>query len=202
MQDLAPNAEFKSRMQQLETLLQEVETIADPGARARTAEIIQALMEFHGAGIRAIVNRLSSDGHAGRAVIDDLAQDELVGSLLLLYDLHPLDLRARVRLALEKVAPTLANHGGSVELLGISDDGAVRLRLHGSCHGCPSSSATLKGTIEAAICEHAPDVTSIDVEGVETEPEPHARAAAGFVPIEQLLLGGAAMRRAPEGALS
>jgi Fe-S cluster biogenesis protein NfuA len=66
------------------------------------------------------------------------------------------------------VKPYLHSHGGNVELLGI-EEGVVRLRLHGSCHGCPSSSATLKNTIEEAIMEKAPDVAGIRVEGGKEE---------------------------------
>ena len=47
----------------------------------------------------------------------------------------------------------------------MDDSGGVRLRLQGSCHGCPSSAMTLKLAIEQAIHDAAPDVTSISVEG-------------------------------------
>jgi Fe-S cluster biogenesis protein NfuA len=79
--------------------------------------------------------------------------------------------------ALEKVKPHLASHGGGVELLGITD-GVVRLRLHGTCKGCPSSAETLKLAIEAAIYAAAPDVVSIEAEGA-LETSSHA----GFVQI-------------------
>jgi len=88
-----------------------------------------------------------------------------VGSLLLLYGLHPVDLETRVRGALEKTRPYLRSHGGNVELVDVDESGAVRLRLQGSCHGCPSSAMTLKLAIEQAIHDAAPDVTSISVEG-------------------------------------
>ena len=45
--------------------------------------------------------------------------------------------------------PYLGSHGGDVELLGVTDDGVVRLRLLGSCDGCPSSSVTLKLAVRA-----------------------------------------------------
>ena len=56
------------------------------------------------------------------------------------------------------------SHGGNVELLSI-DDGVVKLRMEGSCKGCPSSAMTMKSTIETAIYEAAPDVSGIVVEG-------------------------------------
>ena len=110
-----------------------------------------------------------------------------MSSLLLLYGLHPLDLEARVQQALEKVRPLLRSHGGNVELLGIAD-GVVRLRMLGSCHGCPSSAMTLKNAIEEAIYAAAPDATAIEVEGVAEPPPP-----GGIVQIAPL---GAAL--APE----
>ena len=62
-----------------------------------------------------------------------------------------------MRGALDEVRPYLASHGGDVELLGV-EDGVVRLRLEGSCNGCPSSAMTLKLAIEEAIARAAPDV--------------------------------------------
>src|SRR5262249_16189439 len=95
--------------------------------------------------------------------IEQLAADDLVGSLLLLYGLHPLDLATRVRQALEQARPLLQSHGGNVELLSLTD-GIVRLRLLGSGNGCPSSALTLKSAIEDAIWTRAPDIVAIEVE--------------------------------------
>ncbi len=111
------------------------------------------------------------------------AADPLVGSLLLLYGLHPVDLETRVHQALEKVRPLLKSHGGNVDLLGI-DDGVVRLKLQGSCHGCPSSAQTLHNAIEEAIYEFAPDVAELKVEGVAV---PSTPPVSGFVPLAQLV---------------
>jgi Fe-S cluster biogenesis protein NfuA len=63
------------------------------------------------------------------------------------------------------VRPYLAGHGGGVELLGV-EDGVVRLRLEGACHGCPSSSLTLRAAVEEAVMKAAPDVERIDADGV------------------------------------
>jgi len=156
--------QLHDRIHRVESLLAEVERFKDPLARSKTREIVQILMDLHGAGLEKILAHLAGTGRAGLATIDALAQDELVASLLLLYGLHPLDLEERVNQALVKVRPYLASHGGNVELLGV-EEGVVRLRLQGSCHGCPSSAMTLKQTIEEAIMEKAPDATAIHVEG-------------------------------------
>jgi Fe-S cluster biogenesis protein NfuA len=156
--------QLRDRIRRVESLLLEVDQFKDPQARSKTREIVQVLMDLHGAGLEKILAHLASTGEAGLALIDSLTQDELVASLLLLYGLHPLDLEERVKQALVKVRPYLASHGGNVELLGI-ENGVVRLRLQGSCHGCPSSAVTLKQTIEEAIMEKAPDAAGIEVEG-------------------------------------
>jgi hypothetical protein len=72
-----------------------------------------------------------------------------------------------------------------VELLALDDDlGAVKLRLLGSCDGCPSSAATLQGAVEVAILEKAPEVTRIVVEdSAQDNGAGGADGAGGAVPI-------------------
>jgi Fe-S cluster biogenesis protein NfuA len=106
-----------------------------------------------------------------------LVDDELIGSLMVVHDLHPDDLATRVGAALESVRPFLGAHGGDVELLGLDGSvGAVYLKLLGSCDGCPSSAVTLRMAVERAIVEAAPEIVTIDVE------EPSREGAA--TPIE------------------
>jgi Fe-S cluster biogenesis protein NfuA len=150
-------------MERIESLIHEVERFPDPKAREHTREIIQAILDLHGAGLERVLEKVAEAGGTGLEIIDALAGDDLVGSLLLLYGLHPQDTETRVRQALDKVRPYLRSHGGNVELLGVVQ-GVVRLRMQGSCQDCPSSAATLKGAIEEAIYDKAPDVTAIEVE--------------------------------------
>jgi Fe-S cluster biogenesis protein NfuA/nitrite reductase/ring-hydroxylating ferredoxin subunit len=170
-------SDFVSRMQQVESLIRKIENLPDPEARTSAVELVQSLMDFHGAGLDRLMEIVAEAGEAGYAIFDSFAADNLVGSLLLLYGLHPVTLETRVMQALDKVRPYLDSHGGNVELLGI-DDGVVRLRLQGSCKSCPSSSMTLKLAIEEAIYAAAPDVIAIEAEGVAEQPSP-----TGFVQI-------------------
>ena len=126
---------------------------------------MQAVLDLHGTGLERILGHLEEAGEAGATILDACAGDDVVGGLLLLHGLHPLDLETRVLRALEQVRPALRSHGGNVELLGVRD-GVVQLRLEGNCHGCPSSAATMKMTIEEAIYANAPEVTSIEVQGL------------------------------------
>ena len=164
-------------MEQIEGLVRTIEKLPDGAARSSAIALMQALMEFHGAGLERMMELIADGGESGYAVFDKFAADDLVGSILLLYGLHPLPLEVRVSQALDKVRPYLDSHGGNVELLGIAD-GTVRLRMQGSCKSCPSSALTLKLAIEEAIYAAAPDVVVIEAEGVAEQP-----SATGFVQI-------------------
>jgi Fe-S cluster biogenesis protein NfuA/nitrite reductase/ring-hydroxylating ferredoxin subunit len=170
--------ELQQGMQRIEGLVRKIESLPDPDARQSALELMQALMDFHGAGLDRLMEIVAEAGEAGYAIFDNFARDELVASLLLLYNLHPVPLEMRVMGALDKVRPYLDSHGGNVELIGIND-AVVHLRLQGSCKSCPSSSMTLKLAIEEAIMAAAPDVVAIEAEGVAEQ----APAPTGFVQI-------------------
>jgi Fe-S cluster biogenesis protein NfuA len=156
--------EFQARMQRLDELLRSVETFTDPQAQAQTRAILQAVLDLHGAGLERVFEHLVVYGQSAAPALEACVNDDIVAGLLLLHGLHPVSMEERVRQALEQVRPYLHSHGGNVELLGI-DDGVARLRLEGSCKGCPSSAVTMKQTIEEAILAKAPDVIGVLVEG-------------------------------------
>jgi len=71
-------------------------------------------------------------------------------------------MEAEVRQALESIRPTLQADGGDVELVEVTEDGIVRVRLQGACHGCPMSTMTLKNGIERIIKEEVPGVVEVE----------------------------------------
>jgi Fe-S cluster biogenesis protein NfuA len=152
---------LQERIRKIDGLVTQLQNAGDPVVRASALELVQTVMEFHARAIDRMMEVIASSGDAGWAMIETFTRDELVNSILLLHGLHPEDLDTRVRTALESVRPYLKSHGGNVELVEIAD-GVVRLRLMGSCNGCPSSSVTLKTAIEKAVLEAAPDVASIE----------------------------------------
>jgi Fe-S cluster biogenesis protein NfuA/nitrite reductase/ring-hydroxylating ferredoxin subunit len=152
-----------------------------PVARERAEELVRQVTDLYGAGLQRILAIAEDSGPAGSGLRQALVADELVSGLLLIHGLHPQDVHTRVAAALDSVRPYLGSHGGNVELLDISADGVVRLRLLGTCHGCPSSAVTLKFAVEDAIESAAPEVTAIEV--VE-EDKP---AAPAVIPVEALL---------------
>jgi Fe-S cluster biogenesis protein NfuA/nitrite reductase/ring-hydroxylating ferredoxin subunit len=168
----------------IEHLLGEVRTISNTDIWQRVEETLGLVAELYGAGLAQVIEiAAGSEGEDRWALLDRLAEDELVASLLVLHGLHPSNLTTRVQKALDGVRPYLGSHGGDVELIGVEEEeGVVQLRMLGSCDGCPSSSVTLKLAVEGAIQEAAPEIVRIDVEGfVEPEPEadPKPAPAAG-----------------------
>ena len=171
---------FEERLQRSEGLVQQIEQSSDARLREAAREMVRGLLDLHAAGLAKLLALVGDSPRAGD-VLDRCVEDELVRSLLLLHDLHPAGLEARVRQALDGVRPYLHSHGGDVELIEVVA-GTVRLRMQGSCQGCPSSTATLKHTIEGAIYEAAPDVASIEVEGLPEEGPPADLVQLDIVP--------------------
>jgi len=155
--------EVRERVGRVEALLAEVETLEDPRAREKTAEMVGVLLELYGEALARIMEAVARS--TGReALFEAFTADELVSHLLILHGLHPLGIEERVERALEEVRPYLRSHGGDVELLGV-EDGVARVRMEGSCDGCPSSTATLKLAIEEAVMRAAPDLERVEAEG-------------------------------------
>ena len=142
------------------------------GAAATAEELVGLLVGLYGDGLSHIVAALHAEGEAGQALLAKLAGDPVVEGLLLLHGLHPLDVDARIQLALDQVRPYLGSHAGGVQYLGVSEQGVARLRLEGTCHGCPSSTVTVRLAIEGAVQDAAPEVTEVVVEGMTAPPEP------------------------------
>lgn len=146
---------------------------ADSGAAvaATAEELVGLLVGLYGDGLGRIVAVLHDSGEPGAATLARLTEDPLVESLLLLHGLHPLDVDDRIQQALDRVRPYLGSHAGGVQYLGVTD-GVARLRLEGSCNGCPSSTVTVQLAIQGAVEEAAPEVTQVVVEGMTEAPEP------------------------------
>jgi Fe-S cluster biogenesis protein NfuA/nitrite reductase/ring-hydroxylating ferredoxin subunit len=168
---------LQERVARMETLLGEIETLPDQNARSKAAEVVGVLLDLYGEGLARMME-VVAEGEERERTFDAFAEDELVSHLLLLHGLHPLDLQTRVVMALEEVRPYLQSHGGNVELLGV-EEGVARLRMQGSCSGCPSSTVTLRLAIEEAIQKTAPDLERIEAEGVAEEPKQAPTIVAG-----------------------
>jgi len=131
--------------EQVEALLAELRDRAGPDAQQTAEELVACLVRLYGAGLATIMRLIvANDQHSDRLVAQLIA-DPLVESLLLIHDLHPLDTEARIRRAL----------GTGAELVGITDDGVVRVRL---ASGCGHTAAA----VEQAITDAAPETAGVD----------------------------------------
>lgn len=152
----------------VEELLGSLRSGGSGAAAAAAEELVTLLVGLYGDGLAAIVGLLAEQGEPGAAILARMAEDPQVEGLLLLHGLHPLDVDTRIQRALDRVRPYLGSHAGGVRYLGVTD-GVARLRLEGSCHGCPSSTVTVQLAISSAVEDAAPEVIRVEVEGM-TEP--------------------------------
>jgi len=70
--------------------------------------------------------------------------------------------REKVEAALNEIRPALQRDGGNVDLVDITDEGVVKVRLVGACAGCPMSQMTLRQGIEARLKEALPEVKAVE----------------------------------------
>ena len=159
-------ADLLSRVQDLQARL---DAAGDSPTRRVADELLSTVIEMYGEGLERIVAALYQEGEHGRRLTAEMAEDDLVASLLLIHDLHPVPLRERVLAALEHVRPYMESHGGDVELLAL-EDGVARLKLQGSCSDCAASAMTLELAIKQALEATAPDLAGLEVEDVAPPP--------------------------------
>ncbi len=140
---------------------------ATPRVGERAEELVRLLMRLYGAGLARITEVLPPD------TVARLAADDLVGSLLILHDLHPCSTAERIGKALDQARHRLAMHAADLELLGVEagDEGdVVRVLLRGERSGCPSSSVAAEEVIERAVLTAAPEIAAVRVQHPPREP--------------------------------
>lgn len=71
-------------------------------------------------------------------------------------------MREQVEAAIAKIRPMLQNDGGNIELVEITPDGVVKVRLQGACRGCPMSRMTLKNGVERIVLKEVPGVKAVE----------------------------------------
>lgn len=127
----------------VEELLAVLRARSGPEAAAAAEELVTCLVRLYGAGLERIMRITSDDSRLQARFI----ADPLVESLLLIHDLHPLDVGARVRRALGRL-------GIGAELLSMDEDGTAVVRL---AHGGAMAAAD----VERAVMDAAPEVAGV-----------------------------------------
>ncbi|HEY1754915.1 MAG TPA: hypothetical protein VGG72_05935 [Bryobacteraceae bacterium] len=154
---MAENQDFQQRIARIEKLTRALDGTSDPAVRAWVKELTESVMNLNGTAIHRILEVLHERGSAD--TIDTLGKDPLVRSVLVLYGLHPLDLKSRVIQVIERLEPTFRKYQVQVELTGVEDT-VVRLKI-GEVQNA-SAGRAVKSAIEDEMYEVAPDVTRIE----------------------------------------
>ncbi|HEX3315369.1 MAG TPA: NifU family protein [Gemmataceae bacterium] len=169
--------EFQEELHRLDAMLHEAEEVADPAARGRLQNIVQAVLHLHGVGLERLLEIVADSSAQGQKIVDACGADDVVSGLLLLHGLHPADARERVRTVLESVRPMLHSHGGDIEFVELHGE-TVRLRLLGNCS---SSTEAMRQTVEQAIFAKAPEVTVVEFDEMAGVPGVKFRVALPVV---------------------
>ncbi len=167
--DTAPTVPAEDRpealLERVQELQDRLDSVGDSTTRNLAEELVSAVVQMYGAGLEGILERLLAGGEAGVQIAVSLTEDPFLATLLLIHDLHPVPLEARVQEALDSVRPYMESHGGNVELLSL-ENGIARIHLRGSCSDCSASAVTLELAIKQALEQAAPDLEGLEVEGV------------------------------------
>src|ERR1700728_3397942 len=191
-EEVEGDALWRSAGDRIQTLL-DATSAGGTVARERAEQLVREVVELYGAALARIAASIGDQADSG--MLDRLAADDLVASLLLVHGLHPHDVHRRVSDALDQVRPYLGSHGGDVHLVDIAVD-PVQLQFAGSCKSCPSSAVTLELAVEDAIRAAAPEISSIEL----ATPEPAAAEPSAVIPAASLLAQVHARAHANSGA--
>ena len=159
--------EFQHLLEWLGTGLERMEGIEDERTREEVLALLEGIDVLHRRALGRLLELVTNLGGSG--LVERISQDPVVSTLLDMYDLPEADERTQVEHALESVYPYFKSHGGKLEVLGV-EEGRVRVRLSGSCEGCPGTATTLKRVVEEALREGFPGFKEL----VAEEPPPPA----------------------------
>ncbi|MFI7413007.1 NifU family protein [Streptomyces sp. NPDC049627] len=164
----------EARLARLDELLEGLESAPGPTTRS-AVEAVRLLTEVYGEALARVLD------HADGQLAARLADDELLGHLLVLHAIHPEPVERRAARAVERLRPAVRERGGDVEWAGVDGDVArVRLTAGGGCgSGCGGGSGDEVGAaVREAVLAVAPELTAV-------EPLPSTPAPA-FVPLATL----------------
>ncbi|MGV4981220.1 NifU family protein [Streptomyces sp. NRAIS4] len=158
----------EARLTRLDEVLAGLESAPGPALEA-----VRLLTEVYGEALARVLD------HADERLRERLADDELLGHLLVLHEIHPEPPERRAARAVDKLRPAVRERGGDLEWAGVEGRVArVRLTSGGGCgSGCGGGSSDVTEVVEAAVLAVAPELTSVETVRSERRPAP------AFVPL-------------------
>lgn len=166
--------QVREALTRLNDLLGELEETPGPGGDiARDA--LSALTRVYGEALSRALDYVSDTP----ATCEAFLNDELLGHLLVLHDIHPEPVADRVSRVVCEMSKAVQDRGGTIEFAGIKD-GIATVRL--STHGCGSSTAGVDEVIREEVLALAPELSGVEVvSGAAREPT--------FIPLDSLMAG-------------
>lgn len=152
-------------LERMGTLIEQLENHPDDEVRAQVFELLDWMEAYHRESIHRLIDLLPPEA------LEEAQRDPVLLPMLEAYeviggDREEADPLPLVEAALQQVRPYIHSHGGEMELLSV-EEGVVRLRLMGSCDGCPSSAITLTQGVEEAIRQRWSGMRRLEVETPE-----------------------------------
>jgi len=158
-------------------IVEELERVADPAAKALMRELVASVLDLHAAGLRRMLEIAAQSGSGAAALRNAFEQDALVRALLVLHDLSALSPQQRVQRALEELQPYLRQTGTAATVLQLDDETAqVQLTVPGTADD--AAVEHIRRRVELALLEAAPSLAGIQVMV--------RRAAVGLIPVSAI----------------
>ena len=179
--------DVEARLARLDQLLEGMESAPGPTTRS-AVDVVRLLTEVYGEALARVMD------HADGQLAERLADDELLGHLLVLHSIHPEPVERRAARAVERLRPAVQERGGDVEWAGVEGEvgrvrltagSRVRLTAGGGCgSGCGDGGGTtdVSAAVRAAVLAVAPELSAVEPEQV-TPP--------AFVPLTTITHRGA-----------
>ncbi len=188
--------DLADRFARIEAQVDALGRLENPEARAIARDLAQTLLDFHARGLARLMERVDRLTDGPQMLSVACAEDDLIGGLLLLHGLHPLDVATRLRRAIEAIRPSVQAEGGDVDLLGVAGTVArVRMREGGGgLRGWGPSAA--RAMIEAALLSASPEITEVEFVEVPARPS----TSQGWVSATALTDQAATMTRGGSSA--
>jgi hypothetical protein len=155
-------------IERLQELLAGLDGVTDTATRSCLRELVQVVLDLHRRGLAELLDIVNETGdQPADTLLPRFLINPSVRGLLLLHDLHPQGLHARVQEAAERLRPHLGVHGLRVELQSL-EHGRVRLHVAVAPHsGRRPDAATVRREVETTVLDFAPDAASLEIEGLE-----------------------------------
>lgn len=163
--------DLRELSERLDGLLRQLDAETEHGVRDRVREAVGLLLSLHAAGFARLLELAGDGGLGSPALRDRLADDPIIGPLLLVHQLHPHPVDVRIGRALDRLRPHVAAHGCRAAVVAI-ENGAARIRLDGGAR--LADGADLRDLMVSTLSAMAPELTELIIDNGENGEPPVA----------------------------